>query len=115
MVSFRWKWLLLAFLPALAWGGPPLRFASSSIYLPLTLPSLVQGSERIFVGRVEAIQKVGSDKDRLVSFKVEMTLKGIPLVPATLTVRQTSAMSAALKVGEKVIWFLPADSPHGYS
>lgn len=120
MVSFCWKWLRLGLL----WGLLPLTGAFAvpptgqyrSTSLPITIPGLVRGSNRIFVARVEIVDEPTlSRRDFLIRLRIGLSLKGALVSGSSIVVRLAYGLASPLKPGDQVLWFLPEDSLQGYS
>ena len=86
----------------------------------MSLQELIQNAHQIFVGRVEKVDEtdvsVGegvSAKGRLVTISVEEALKGPVTNGQSVTVKQLLSISAPLKTGEKILWFLPQATASG--
>lgn len=86
--------------------------------VPISLPNLVRGSQRIFLGVLGAVGPTGKTtppNETFFQFKVLSSLKGKVSTATILELRQSNRLTSSVAVGEKVIWFLPKDSPDGYS
>jgi hypothetical protein len=86
----------------------------------LSLDELISRAHRIFVGRIDTIEEQNvvlpegsTAKGRVVIITVEESLKGPVTAGQPLTIKQLLSISAPLKAGEKILWFLPQEGASG--
>jgi hypothetical protein len=86
----------------------------------LSLEQLIERAHRIFVGRIDMVEEQDVPlpdgafaRGRLVKIAVQQALKGPVTVGEQLTLRQILSISAPLKAGETILWFLPQEGKSG--
>ncbi len=85
-------------------------------YVPVSLPSLTRGSDRIFVATVEGVLPPDASHGyQTVDFRIELVLKGPLSQGALLSINQSELLKNELVTGDRVLWFLAADGPDRYS
>ncbi len=89
----------------------------------LSIRELAEAADRIFIGRVERVEtgpailerdgKQATVETRNVTFRLEKVFKGNLQPGEMLTVRQYVPISAPVKEGEILLWYLSKDSTTG--